>query len=72
MADAEGIKIFTADIIYHLEERFREHMAVRALRLAAPCYVAFRHCMLQLLDLRWLRSLPHTHLFMFALGPTPA
>ena len=29
MADAEGIRIFTADIIYHLEEAFRAHMEVR-------------------------------------------
>jgi translation initiation factor 5B len=26
MADSEGIRIFTADIIYHLEEMFRAHM----------------------------------------------
>lgn len=41
MAKREGIKIFEADIIYHLEEMFRRHMEVRA-RTTWPWWMGMR------------------------------
>merc|ERR1719223_1704056 len=50
MADKEGIKIFTADIIYHLEDNFRAHMKEVAERLREQHkFIATFPCRLEIL-----------------------
>lgn len=50
MADREGVRIFTADIIYHLENNFRQHMKeVAEMEREKHKYIATFPCRLEIL-----------------------